>query len=191
LAFAVTAAHEVKRVPAGRRVEDLSEEALYWGCKRTDGNRRKGTSFSSGNVALGRWGQPLEAMVPYDATRDDTKRSVAPAGAGGPGWFKGRLRHVAVGVVDLKAEINVGNPVAIGLLLTGGFYVARLGRIPAPVPGEKTLGGHAVTLVGYDERGTAPLFTIRNSWGVTWGDHGYGYLPYGYQALFKEAWAIE
>ena len=36
LAFAVTAAHEVGR-SGGSSPEDLSEEALYWGCKRTDG----------------------------------------------------------------------------------------------------------------------------------------------------------
>jgi C1A family cysteine protease len=58
-----------------------------------------------------------------------------------------------------------------------------------PGAGEATRGGHAVTVVGYDER-TDREFIIRNSWGIGWGDGGYGYLPYGYLPLLREAWAI-
>ncbi|WOB06829.1 C1 family peptidase [Piscinibacter gummiphilus] len=34
--------------------------------------------------------------------------------------------------------------------------------------------GHAFAIVGYNERG----FLIQNSWGPTWGSHGYGVLTY-------------
>ncbi len=37
-------------------------------------------------------------------------------------------------------------------------------------------GGHAMLLVGYDN--PARVFIVRNSWGETWGDHGYCYIPY-------------
>ena len=36
------------------------------------------------------------------------------------------------------------------------------------------LGGHAFALVGYSERG----FIVQNSWGPTWGYHGFAVLPY-------------
>ena len=49
--------------------EDLSEEALYWGCKIIDGNWRSGTSFDSAAAALGATGQPLEAVWPYEPRR--------------------------------------------------------------------------------------------------------------------------
>ena len=29
---------------------------------------------------------------------------------------------------------------------------------------------------------------IRNQWGEDWGDHGYCYMPYGYESLWIEAW---
>jgi C1A family cysteine protease len=40
--------------------------------------------------------------------------------------------------------------------------------------------GHAVSIVGYDENG----FLIKNSWGVEWGDAGYGWLSFDYHRLF-------
>jgi C1A family cysteine protease len=43
--------------------------------------------------------------------------------------------------------------------------------------------GHAVALVGYRSDSQFPgngYFIYRNSWGETWGDHGYGYMPFEY-----------
>jgi hypothetical protein len=47
--------------------------------------------------------------------------------------------------------------------------------------------GHAVALVGY----TSDRFIVRNSWGVTWGDKGFGYASVSYaQEAFTEAYGI-
>src|SRR3954454_4525952 len=48
-------------------------------------------------------------------------------------------------------------------------------------------GGHAVSLVGY----TPDRFIVRNSWGTSWGDKGFGYASLGYaQDAFTEAYGI-
>ncbi|MGB9407719.1 MAG: C1 family peptidase [Terracidiphilus sp.] len=48
-------------------------------------------------------------------------------------------------------------------------------------------GGHAVALVGY----TPDRFICRNSWGVQWGDRGFGYASEAYaKATFTEAYGI-
>jgi len=48
-------------------------------------------------------------------------------------------------------------------------------------------GGHAVALVGY----TKDRLIVRNSWGTTWGDKGYGYASLEYaQAAFTEAYGV-
>jgi C1A family cysteine protease len=60
-----------------------------------------------------------------------------------------------------------------------------------PRPYETLLGGHAVLAVGYDDARRA--FFIRNSWGASWGDKGYGTMPYQYLAesnLSDDFWTI-
>ena len=48
-------------------------------------------------------------------------------------------------------------------------------------------GGHAIALVGY----TSDRFIVRNSWGVSWGDKGFGYASEEYaKAAFTEAYGI-
>jgi hypothetical protein len=52
--------------------------------------------------------------------------------------------------------------------------------------GDKKQGGHAVTIVGYDDK--ARHFILRNSWGLLWGEFGYGYLPYDEWGMQWESW---
>lgn len=48
-------------------------------------------------------------------------------------------------------------------------------------------GGHAVALVGYTKEG----FIVRNSWGVSWGDQGFGYASNAYaRDAFTEAYGV-
>ena len=48
-------------------------------------------------------------------------------------------------------------------------------------------GGHAFALVGY----TPTSFIVRNSWGTSWGDKGFGYASLAYaQAAFTEAYGV-
>ena len=50
---------------------------------------------------------------------------------------------------------------------------------------DKLLGGHCVLAVGYHpEKG----FIIRNSWGDTWGENGYTWLPYEDWPIVNECW---
>jgi hypothetical protein len=52
---------------------------------------------------------------------------------------------------------------------------------------DTTRGGHAVAFVGY----TSDRFIVRNSWGLTWGDQGFGYASLSYaQAAFTEAYGV-
>jgi C1A family cysteine protease len=77
------------------------------------------------------------------------------------------------------------------------------GKIPYPASGDRSAGGHAVIAVGYDDsmkikskfpsgKETTGALLIRNSWGETWGEKGYGWLPYEYvlQELAVDWWSI-
>ena len=49
-----------------------------------------------------------------------------------------------------------------------------------PIGAPEEYGGHAVLLVGYDDRG----FLAKNSWGTAWGDGGYFRITYDYHRLY-------
>ena len=77
----------------------------------------------------------------------------------------------------------------------------QMARSHFPATG-RVVGGHVVMAVGYDnnlkirnngcdEVNTA-AFIIGNSWGTSWSDQGYGYLPYEcvLQDLAIDWWTI-
>jgi C1A family cysteine protease len=81
---------------------------------------------------------------------------------------------------ELKAALNYG-PVISGINVYESFTTPasnRSGIIPMPKAKEQTIGGFAVCFVGYDDK--TKLLKFQNTWGASWGDHGYGYLAYDY-----------
>jgi C1A family cysteine protease len=96
---------------------------------------------------------------------------------------------------QLKACLISGFPVAFGFVVYQSFesdYVRQTGQVPMPEADEKVLGGHAVALVGFDDK--QKVFIVRNSWGSNWGDRGYFYMPYEYvlnQELSSDFWTIK
>ena len=94
---------------------------------------------------------------------------------------------------QLKGCLAEGFPFVFGFTVYESFMtaeVAKTGIMPMPKPGEKTVGGHAVMAVGYDDSKSA--FIIRNSWNTTWGIQGYFYMPYAYitSNLCNDFWTI-
>lgn len=119
--------------------------------------------------------------------------------------FKGleyyRLDRGAARRDDLLEEIrrNLANnlPVMFGFLVFPSIRDAeKTGLIPAPQRGESVVGGHAVVAVGYDDTKRIGkhqgALLIRNSWGIAWGEQGYGWLPYEYvlRSLAEDFWAL-
>ena len=61
-----------------------------------------------------------------------------------------------------------------------------------PQPNEQLLGGHAVSILGYNT--VTQRWKVRNSWGPNWGDTGYFYLPFEYITegqLASDLWAMK
>ena len=86
-------------------------------------------------------------------------------------------------------------PVILGISVYESFEsdkVAKTGMVPMPKPDEQLLGGHAVSIVGYDTK--TKRWKVRNSWGPNWGDKGYFYLPFEYiteSQLASDLWAYK
>ncbi|MBD2438105.1 C1 family peptidase [Nostoc sp. FACHB-110] len=96
-------------------------------------------------------------------------------------------------LINIKACLASELPAMFGFSTYSSILdqkVIKTGEIPYPRQGEKTLGGHAVVAVGYDDCKQALL--IRNCWGKDWGDDGYGWLPYDYvlNGLAIDWWSL-
>ena len=76
------------------------------------------------------------------------------------------------------------------------------GLIPFPGAQDTEVGGHAVVAVGYDDgkrvrnlstgAATTGALLLQNSWGVEWGDQGFGWLPFEYllQDRARDFWTL-
>lgn len=98
-------------------------------------------------------------------------------------------------VLDTMKRVLQTNPFIMGILVYTSFMspiVARTGMVPVPnTQRERLLGGHAICIIGYDDRRQA--FIARNSWGTGWGISGDFYLPYNYATnprLSFDTWVL-
>jgi C1A family cysteine protease len=87
---------------------------------------------------------------------------------------------------DLQLCLANGKPFMFGIPVYQSFMEAQDGQIPMPDPdnGDQILGGHALACVGYDDG--SQCFIFKNSWGTSWGDNGFGYLPYDYMCQLAD-----
>jgi len=94
----------------------------------------------------------------------------------------------------MRTHLNEGLLLVIGIAVYSEFEtnaVAKRGYVPLPGKNSTFLGGHAVVVVGYND--TKKVWIVRNSWGSSWGDKGYFYLPYSYltnPSLCSDIWYI-
>jgi hypothetical protein len=79
---------------------------------------------------------------------------------------------------DLKSFLYGGFPLWFGVAVDDGFQ--NIGTGVWKSASGKNHGGHAMTIVGWDDNKQA--FKIANSWGSDWADKGYGWVDYTYFA---------
>ena len=90
-------------------------------------------------------------------------------------------KRVVQSLEQLKQCLIEGFPFIFGFNVYSSFEtqeVADTGDMPMPKEDEELLGGHAVCAVGFDDN--RRVFIVRNSWGDSWGDKGYFYMPYAF-----------
>jgi hypothetical protein len=148
--------------------------------------------------AIARFGAPPERLLPYCVELQD-----APAFAYGFQRDFAELVYLRIaerGQSHEAALEQVRRWLAAGFVLTFGVplysSVSAEADMPFPTRFDALCGGQALLAVGYDDqkriRSDKGALLVRNSWGVGWGDKGYGWLPYTYisEGLAADFWTV-
>ncbi|HUI93315.1 MAG TPA: C1 family peptidase [Chitinivibrionales bacterium] len=155
-------------------------------------NQDSGAMIRDGIKTLAKQGCCAEAKWPYVISKFTAKPSAA--------CYKDGAQHQITSyqrldtIDHMRACLATGFPFVFGFTVYESFesqQVAKTGIVNMPKTTERSLGGHAVLAVGYDD--AAKRFTIRNSWGPAWGIKGYFTMPYEYlgsRELSDDFWTI-
>jgi GNAT superfamily N-acetyltransferase len=150
----------------------------------------KGVWIISG-LRIGRgWGMPREEDWPFDGHRENWPPAEPPeidtAAKANRTIAYQRARTIDDCITLLAQSVPV---LAAFELSIGEWRSAPNGEIPMPGPKTNLNGTHAVVLTGYNHKKRRLL--LANSWGASWGDGGYGSIPYSYfERHHLEAWVI-
>lgn len=195
-AHAIANAHRFDQMKQGIARSFLpSRLFIYYNERAIEGTLRSdaGAMIRDGIKTLAKQGACPEPLWPYDIAKFATK---PPARA-----FAEAEKHQAIAyqrltqsLAQMKGCLAAGYPFVFGFSVYERFEsaaVAKTGKVPLPGPNEKSLGGHAVLAVGYDDAGHNVI--VMNSWSERWGDKGCFYLPYAYindASLAGDFWTV-
>lgn len=172
----------------------LSPSYVYALIKKEDDIAcNKGANPKLGLEALKVAGAPTLKTMPYECNPSITKEAQMEA-------IDYRIRDYqtlfffdaqdpGVKTNTTKKALNEGYPVLLGMKLPESFFRAQ--KVWRSKPEDigttaKKHGYHAMVVIGYDDTYEGGAFQLLNSWGTTWGDGGYIWVPYAEY----EVWAM-
>ena len=86
-------------------------------------------------------------------------------------------------IAKLKAWLAKGDGFVVGMGVGDSFQNYVGGVFSPDISREKNLGGHEMMVVGYSDNAAGTgigAFRIVNSWGSSWGEHGFAWVSYSY-----------
>lgn len=130
------------------------------------------------------------STMPYDQYNCSTSPSISARQEASN--YKGLRTARVNGTRGIKAALANRLPVIIGMKVYNQLYELNGPDSVYNTTSGENLGGHAVTIVGYDDSRYGGAFRVINSWSKNWGDGGYFWLPYAAaQDVIVESWVLE
>lgn len=177
--------------------DPISRLFVYNNARLYDGNplsQDNGTQISSAIHVIKNQGLCRESQFAYT---DENVLFSPPDEA----YLEG-LHHKAVwdykldnrNLNELKQCLAWGYPIIFGMTCYDSMMtqqVAETGDIPYPSNGDSPVGGHCMLIVGYDN--ATQTFDLRQSWGLGWGNQGYGKIGFDYLTdtdLASDFWTL-
>ena len=162
-----------------------------------------GAMLRDGGKVLTVQGACEETLYPYDiskfttlpTTQEDTNATK----------YKASSYYSINTLTGIKQCLATGYPVVFGTTVYEEIeQIGPDGFLKLPTASSQVLGGHAICIVGYKNASAVSklvgvvrrkptskgYFIVANSWGTSWGDKGYFYVPYEYLTKAQwEAWS--
>ena len=101
-----------------------------------------------------------------------------------------------INIRAIKEHLAKDAPVVIGMMVGGSFMQPMMGqKVWHPTSEDMSqagFGGHAMCVIGYNDRVEGGAFEIMNSWGTDWGQNGIGFVRYGdFKEFVREAYGLD
>jgi C1A family cysteine protease len=158
----------------------LSRLFIYYNTRAEYGDIQKddGMFLRDGLKSLAKFGVCSEELWPYDVQKFDDRPT-------DDCYEDAKKRKILkyqklISIYYITEVLNRNKPVVFGMEIYESFMDLneRISTVNIPSRKEKSLGGHAMCMVGYDLE--KRLFLAKNSFGSTWGDKGYCWIPFDY-----------
>jgi C1A family cysteine protease len=188
----------------------LSELYFYYQERKEDNDTAEdaGSTISRSAIVATTIGTCKEALDPYDISKFTNPPSAADDADAKN--HKAITKYKITTIDDILYSVGIlKRPVLIGIQVYESFEnIGSDGYIPMPQENEQLLGGHALNICGYFWKNQGILgkieeeikeilpnqdynglyFIIRNSWGQSFGDNGYLYMPVEFLQKYSSDW---
>lgn len=162
------------------------------GCEGSYVQRAMETMQRNGGVPL--------SQYPYNDQDCDREPGSADVQAGRQNVIHGFTRltdaNEQINVRAIKEHLAKDAPVVIGMMVGQSFMQDMMGReLWEPTSMDESqmgMGGHAMCVIGYDDRKFGGAFQIMNSWTPKWGNDGVAWVRYGdFKNYVREAYGLD
>lgn len=181
-----------------KKTELLSPRYVWMASKETDEYTQRpesfveeaGTSLKSAMDICRKYGIVTDTLLPFTISAlmyagPENSFYAAAAQRRSTAYF-----NLAKNLNQWKSWLASHGPILAGLSVdqTWDNATATHGNLDVFHP-NTVRGGHAITIVGYMATGR---FIVRNSWGTSWGDRGFGYATAAYitAGFFDESYGV-